>query len=176
MRCSEVSVYVGAFLLYFAVFICQIWRFVGASIDPGIGIHDVTWQRAAGDTTAAMHAILGVLIVFIWVIGKRTHWLLIWATSVMFTTCLMVQTAITGADMCLLAHGDIGYVQVGLDYSILSTQVLFISLILAYNLRWRPERSMLDPGGSDMSYAMMENTASDGDEELTEVALTGTAA
>ena len=143
MRCSEVSVYVVAFLLYFAVFICQIWRYVGASIDPGMGIHDVTWQRAAGDTTAAMHAITGVLIVFIWVIGKRTHWLLIWATSVMFVTCLMVQTAITGSDMCLLAHGDIGYVQVGLDYSILSTQVLFISLILAYNLRWRPERSML---------------------------------
>lgn len=175
MRCSEVSVYVVAFLLYFAVFICQIWRYVGASIDPGLGIHDIGWQRAAGDTTAAMHAITGVLIVFIWVIGKRTHWLLIWATTVMFTTCLLVQTAITGSDMCLLAHGDIGYVQVGLDYSILSTQVLFISLILAYNMRWRPERSMLDPAGSDMSYAMMDNPNRD-DDELDEVPLTDKAA
>lgn len=174
MRCTEVSVYVSAFLLYFAVFICQIWRFVGASIDPGIGIHDIGWQRAAGDTTAAMHAITGVLIVFIWVIGKRTHWILIWAVAVMFTTCLLVQTAITGSDMCLLAHGDIGYTQVGLDYAILSTQVLFISLILTYNMRWRPERSMLDPAGSDMSYAMMSDPEDgDTDETLDEVPLTG---
>lgn len=156
MRCSEVAVYVVAFLLYFAVFICQIWRYVGASIDPGLDIHDIGWQRAAGDTTAAMHAITGVLIVFIWVIGERTHWSLLWATAVMYSTTLLVQTAITGADMCLLAHGDIGYTQVGLDYAILSTQVLFLSLILTYNMRWRPERSMLDPEGSDVAYAMME--------------------
>jgi hypothetical protein len=53
--------------------------------------------------------------------------------------------------------------------------VLFISLILAYNLRWRPERSMLDPAGSDMSYAMMDNPNRD-DDELDEVPLTNKAA
>lgn len=154
---SPIAIYVGSFLLFFAVFIIQIWRFVGASIDPGLGIHDIGWQRAAGTTTAALHAITGVLIVFIWVIGKRTHWLLIWATSVMFITDLLVQTAITGADMCLLAHGSITYAQVGLDYAILSTEVLFISLILAYNMRWRPSASMLDNSEpkADYGYAAM---------------------
>ena len=167
MCTTQIAVYICSFLLYFAVFICQIWRYIGASIDPGLGIHDIGWQRAAGDTTAALHAITGVLIVFIWVIGKRTHWLLIWATAVMFITCMLVQTAITGADMCMLAHGSISYTQVGLDYAILSTEVLFISLILAYNLRWRPERSMLDSERPDNSYAAMPM------DELNDIPLTG---
>ena len=169
MMCNtQIVVYVSAFLLYFAVFICQIWRFVGASIDPGLGIHDIGWQRAAGDTTAVLQAITGVLIVFIWVIGKRTHWLLIWASAVTFTTCVLVQTAITGADMSLLAQGAITYTQVGLDYAILSTQVLYISLIVAYNMRWRPESSMLDPVTTDDGYAAMPM------DRLNDVPLTGT--
>lgn len=169
---SEVAVYVTAFILYFAVFICQIWRYVGAAIDPGIGIHDIGWQRAAGDTTAALHAINGVLVTFVWVIGKKTHWTLIWACAVTFITCMLVQCAITGSDMCLLAHGDIGYAQVGLDYAIMSTQVLFVTLILAYNMRWRPERSMLDPAGSGLSYAMMDDDEETGS-NAGDVPLTG---
>ena len=168
MCTTQIAVYICSFLLYFTVFITQIWRFVGASIDDGMGIHDIGWQRAAGDTTAALHAITGVLIVFIWVIGRRTHWLLIWATAAMFTSCLLVQTAITGADMCLLAHGSIGYTQVGLDYAILSSEVLFISLIVAYNMRWRPEKSMLDPPNTGVGYAAMPTSGIPTDVPITE--------
>ncbi len=169
MCTTQIAVYICSFLLYFAVFITQIWRFVGASIDAGIGIHDIGWQRAAGDTTAALHAITGVLIVFIWVIGRRTHWLLIFATAVMFTTDLLVQTAITGADMCLLAHGSIGYTQVGLDYAILSTEVLFITLIVTYNMRWRPEKSLLDQPNEAVGYAAMPTEPGLNDVPLTEI-------
>lgn len=167
----QVVVYVAAFLLYFSVFITQIWRFVGASISPGLGIHDIAWQRAAGDSTAALQAIAGVLVVFIWVIGRRTHFLLIFAVAAVFGTSVLVQTAITGADMCMLAHGTIGYTQVGLDYAILSADVLFLSLICSYNLRWRPERSMLDPAGGDVSYAAMPPPG----DELNDVPLNGAA-
>ena len=125
------KIVVTSFLFFLMYVIVSLVRYTGDN--PGFG------YNASGYICVAMMSCAAILLLFIRVIGKDSHWTLFWAVGAIGVSCTLVQTAITGADMCqALQLNATTTTVITTDFFVLGINAVFWTLLVAYVNEWRP--------------------------------------
>ena len=104
----------------------------------------------SGYIVCGAYFLVGILLLFIRVIGQDAPWQLFWGVGSIGLSCALIQTAIVGADLYQALHLNMDSPVVTIDFVILATQAIFWSLLGAYVNEWRPYQS-----SNDLRYGLM---------------------